>query len=248
MDFPDTGSRGHLPLMEALTKRLSDDDVETIARADYGIDAERHAAAITAIRRTVEIPSPLDWVPREVLNLTRWSDPQGSQDTVSGHIRRAFASMVILYADSVDGLGWGGSNTDMAVLTDSVHALGGDLVEAGADFASWLIARETDRDELPFLGLAFFSLALPSPGRWNDTILMEVAEWVMRMDDETAASTKADHSTVSNRPWLLGGPASGILDRTWSRIGGNLESLSRKAHRKSQVTEVASLFGAVLEP
>lgn len=246
MEFPETASRGYLPLLTLLTERITQEDVEAIARADYGIDQQAHAEAIDSIRRTGEIALPMDWIPREVLNLTRWSLPEEEPDRPRAHLRRAFASMAVLYADTEDQLGWGGSNETMAALTQSAHELGAEVVEAAADFAAWIIPRETEEDELPFLGLAFFSLALPSRKRWNDATMLNVADWVMQMENAVAAPWSSTLGLSREGPWLLNNATARLRDHLWRRIGSDLEGLSRRARRSAPVTEVAALFGKCL--
>jgi len=63
-------------LLSALAELMSDDRLRHIAKADRGEDYEAHLSAVTAIRDTLIVPEVLEWVPREVLELTRWSRPE----------------------------------------------------------------------------------------------------------------------------------------------------------------------------
>jgi hypothetical protein len=49
--------------------------LEEISRADYGMDAQAHLAALLPIRDEVRVSAPMPWEPREVLELVRWSQP-----------------------------------------------------------------------------------------------------------------------------------------------------------------------------
>jgi hypothetical protein len=62
-------------LLRLLSRRIDDGMLREIAEGDYREEADAHEAALRRIRDQGEIPVPIDWVPKEVLELTRWSQP-----------------------------------------------------------------------------------------------------------------------------------------------------------------------------
>lgn len=246
MIFPETGTRGHRPLLDTLCNEMTREDLEIVARADYGIDATENSEAIYHILRSRKIPTPLDWIPREALELVRWSEPEHEPDRLRAHLRRAFASMIVFHADIEDGCRGGSIDATAAVMTESIHHLGSGFTEPAAEMVAWAIHREKDVEDLPFLGLAFFSLSLPNRKRWNDHTIMQVAEWVMDREDESSKSWINDYGMTGIRPWLLTGTSRRMRDHVWRRIGADLALLSRNAGRSRDVTNIAELFGAMM--
>jgi hypothetical protein len=248
MSFPVPGPHSCRPLLDLLGRKMTPGDVAAIAAADYGQECDDHAEAIAVIARTGRIPVPMDWVPREVLTLTSYSEPADyiERERPAAHLRRAFACALVLIADANDGLGWSGENSTMAPLVESAQALGSDVGEAAAEFAAWLAPRVKEPRELPFIGLAFVALAMPDPSRWPDTLILEACHWVMTKEDEAAAPWRSTLGLGSDQSWLL--PITNFDGRhgTWRKIGAGLEERAREAGRGGDVIELAALFGAML--
>jgi len=103
-------------LLKATAGLLDDADLQSIARADYGNDSEEHLARLVDIARLCELPSPLQWHPREVLELTRWSEPEQQDPGMAAKLSRqcAFACTVLLvsYGDPRNaGASYGSNQT-----------------------------------------------------------------------------------------------------------------------------------------
>lgn len=71
------------PDPEALLNRLrpliSDRMLEVIAGADYGNETEVHLRELKPIRDNGTFPAPVQWHPKEVLDLTRWLTPENEE-------------------------------------------------------------------------------------------------------------------------------------------------------------------------
>jgi hypothetical protein len=61
------------PLLDLIFDRVDDSMLAEIAICDYGDDVEIHLAALHQIRAN-NIQMPMQWHPREVLELTRWTE------------------------------------------------------------------------------------------------------------------------------------------------------------------------------
>src|SRR5437667_4516329 len=68
-------------LLARVSALVTDEMLLEISEADYGMDADKHLAALRGIRDLVRLPSPLEWEPVEVLELERWSDPDNASPT-----------------------------------------------------------------------------------------------------------------------------------------------------------------------
>src|SRR5438105_12750580 len=82
---------------------VTDDMLEEISGADYGMDADAHFAALLTIRDQVRVTAPMPWEPKEVLELVRWSQPEDPRwkpggTGERGHIMRAFCCAALLRA------------------------------------------------------------------------------------------------------------------------------------------------------
>lgn len=250
MDFPISSKEGHRLLFNWLSSMLSHEDVMAIANADYGLDLTEHAEAIAAIIRTGEIRSPLEWIPSEVLCLTRWGDPddEPENERTKEHLRRMFSCAVLL-VDSIQG-GWHmGTNSTIAAFVESSIALGGETPEMSAHLIAGVAQclSQEEPDEAPFLGLAFLSLAMTSPRTWNDANLLSVAEWVMKKEDEIASPWRDSLGLGHDHPWLLGEPGTLMREDVWKKIGLGLKLRATSARRSDALRETAELIGAMME-
>jgi hypothetical protein len=145
-------------LLDVLWRRVDDALLREIAAADYGQETDKHLRELLAIRDNGAVPAPQDWYPKEVLDLTRWSEPSGPQEK-RRHLKRVFACAVLLRAAAepanADGNFFCEADT-LAHLLDSALVLGDEVQRATLRFLAWrvqeLAAREPDR--------AFFALAV----------------------------------------------------------------------------------------
>lgn len=131
-------------LLDLARSNISAAGLETIAKADYGLDFSDHLAAVTAIVDTGLVSTPTHWVPGEVLALYRWHTG-GETD----HLARAFCCTVLtldaslMYPSAF-------SITTAPYLTESCLVLGGDYVPAAQQLLAWRYCAvpESDSDGL----------------------------------------------------------------------------------------------------
>jgi hypothetical protein len=225
-------------------------EIDDIAGSDYGIDRVEHADAIREVIRTLDIPQPLDWIPREVLALTRWDTPADADSRIrrAQHVCRAFSAAILLAADTrAPAEGTGGENTSMAALAESAIELGGSIPELAAEFTAWAVGRLDDADdEAPFFGLAFIALAMPYRKRWDDNLLLSVAHWLMEAEDAVAAPWRSSLGLGPEREWLLPVTPFRMRDGIWRRLGAGLGDQAAAARRGHEVRETSALIGAML--
>ncbi len=106
-----------------LCSQVNQEVLVSIANADYGSGAERNLTMLQNIVRTELVPQSLTWNPREVLELTRWS-----QGPDVNHLERAFAC-AILCVDDLPRVAYA-SESNGIVLLESCVMLGDDAMSA----------------------------------------------------------------------------------------------------------------------
>lgn len=212
-------------LLAWLGPRVDDTLLHEIAGADYGHNQNIYFQALVPIRDRQDIPAPLPWEPREVLNLTRWSEPhEPSQGFYSmgtrGHLARAFSCAVLLKAaddlltrDYIDA-----ENDTLIQMIASVLHLGNEATEAASRFLCWRILRLPLFDgEAPFFTLALLLLraALFRPGD-DGTDLKLLADWVGR--EEMRSRRMLTNSSTIPEEWLLGLTTFDQRHEVWKRV------------------------------
>jgi hypothetical protein len=177
---------------------MSDEMLERISVADYGDRADEHFAALRQFRDIFTLPENPVMVPMEVLELTRWDDPDG--DVLSGktaefgHWKRAFSCAVIL---RVEHEPWnykyndGCTDSTTIQLMFSLEALPVDLAREAARHFAWLLLKSDPegknkwkKDSIREFGVALFWFALHLFPRIPDADLIALAQWTIKRADE----------------------------------------------------------------
>lgn len=127
-------------LLDLIRSDISAASLDTVARADYGMDFRDHLAALTAIIETGLVSTPTAWVPGEVLALYRWHSG-GETD----HVARALCCAVLtldaslLYPTAF-------METTAPYLVESCLALGGPYVDAAQRLLAWRYCAVPEHD------------------------------------------------------------------------------------------------------
>ncbi|MGI4790096.1 MAG: hypothetical protein ACRYFS_14740 [Janthinobacterium lividum] len=226
-------------LLDWLKPRIDDSLLAEIAAADYGSEKKQHLKALKPIRDQQQIPIPLRWVPREVLELMRWSEPEdpnwkpGSTGT-RGHLIRAFSCAVLLQAaDEPQTQPYISSENETLIqLIASVLALDREATEAAMHFLCWRISRlPLSHEEYPFfiLGLLLLQCALFKPGE-DGTDLELLADWTIEAERRTRQEPDI---LVNSETWLLGLTHFDQKHETWKRVSLRVLSDPTKAFPSS---------------
>jgi hypothetical protein len=193
-------------LLDYLRPQIDDDMLLEIASCDYGMDVEEYHAGLRLIRDGREVlayPGPA-----EVLELTRWSEPDdpnwrpGSPGR-RGHLMRAFACAALLRAGGVPAnRGYISSeNETLAQLLASAVYLGRPTQEAAARFLAWRVGGEQDDEDRPFCAFALLFLVVPlADGRFPEDGIASLADAILAEEKRARDSSWR----ASPNPWLLG--------------------------------------------
>ena len=138
-----------------------------IARCDYGHNVPENLQKLKDICRTQKLESRLQWEPKEVLQLTRWSEPDEMTPNRShgkrGHIIRAFCCVALLLAgaDTANDGYIDGENETLAQALESCLYLGREYCQGLGELLSWRYPSLRDYDDFPlFVIFALIVLAL----------------------------------------------------------------------------------------
>lgn len=145
------------PLVGIVLQHVEDPILQEIAAADRGQDFEAHLASLRGIVRGV-LPIPMGWIPKEVLELTAYSDPVDDRE----HWMRLFACMTLLRAEQPPHHEhFHGDKTTILRLTKSAMAIGFDCSSAARRFLCWCLRRQPRADWLdPYLAIAIMILSV----------------------------------------------------------------------------------------
>lgn len=219
-------------LLGLLAPLIDDAMLRAIADADYGMDADAHLAALRRIHAG-EILIPLEWEPREVLELVRWSEPDQPHrrwdrkgEGRAGHLQRAFACTALLLAAAVPENRkrlLGGENATIIQLIASLVTLEKALLRAGLRLLSErLLALDLEDEDRPFfaLGILLLAAALPAP---DPTHLADLGAWVLA--EEARSRDKltyfAPWQQLSDQ-WLLGLTNFNTCHPVWQAVTARL--------------------------
>ena len=241
-------------LLRLVGRRVDDFMLREIAVADYGEDADANEAALRRIRDHLEFSVPLDWVPKEVLELTRWSEPdapnyRGGAKGLRGHWIRAFACAALLRAgaepSNADYIA--SENETIAQLLASAATLGLDVEQAALRFLAWRAVHFLNSDaERPFFALAVLlaAVAVGWHRRGDEPFLDRLIDWV----HEEERQTRTDYIKYlpsHGGSWILGLTHFSQRHDTWRALGRRLIEQARTAESewiRERLIEVGDLL------
>ncbi len=156
-------------LLQITFRAVDGSMLREIAEADYCLDASKH---LHALKRIVagDRPAPLEWEPKEVLELMRWSEPEdptwapGSTGP-RGHWIRLFSCAVLLRLggepQNVDYMT--GEESTLIQLAASAIALGPQTIRAATQLVAWRMRDcELYDEDRPFFATAIMLLLATS--------------------------------------------------------------------------------------
>lgn len=205
-------------LLRAISQHVDDDALESISIADCGEDTEKHLAALKQIRDTGKLPTPMSWVPAEVLELIRWSEPENEnwkpgRTGVIGHWMRAFSCAALLRATCEPwsyGVGPGHDST-LVQLIASLDTLPVDLTLPGVQFLAWLLLHSDPsgiNPEVCAYAVGLFWLALKNRNRYPDELLIACASWAIQranqLYESPASARRRAHARANGLPSEIG--------------------------------------------
>jgi hypothetical protein len=157
-------------LLDRIRRIIDDANLVEIARADYGHMADEMLAELRPIRDQAVLPTPMSGQLIEVLELTRWCDPENPNAPpfepgptgLQGHRTRLFACAVMLRAAAERACQFNDSSNDstLALCLASAIIVGAPMEEALACFLTWRLSRVRYPQEAIYLSLVLLILAI----------------------------------------------------------------------------------------
>jgi hypothetical protein len=180
--------------------------LKELSEADYGEDAEAHLAALEAICRDGDVPEVMHFEPLEVLQLTRWSEPEkyhsGEQELRRAHIARGFACTALLLAAARPEYYGDDEDPTVIQLIDSATVLGQPNPELTARFFTWLLGNCPAEDLAhPFYACGLLILTLLHRTGITEPQAAELCEWVIA---EEAEARRLNENFIDSDLWLFG--------------------------------------------
>ena len=180
-------------LLVWLAPHVTDAMLHEIAACDYGFDADLNFDRLVRIRDTAEVPAPLDWNPKEVLELTRWTEPRDPalwhrtpasvEQFCNDHLKRAFACAALIRAgsDPESAANIDSDGDTLALLIESLVAGDADGLPPGLRSltAAALSTARSDSDERALFALAVLLLAVQLDDFVSDAALIAaLLDWI----------------------------------------------------------------------
>lgn len=253
-------------LFDALGSQVSDELLKRIAQADYGQEVQKHFAGLKRVRAKVGLGKRLDWHPREVLELVRWSSPN-EWPTDDRHLATAFCACALIVVP------WDGSDEGF-LEADSTGALLATVPQLDRDLVVPLLklliemlvhAEPWEEDYLYVaLGLVFLLYRMGDPdwvqlGEWFAKIEREILPWHSSLYPN-AQSILEIRSTVSHERFhrlvveLLDAPGVGpefrkslsrsakVEDEGWPKLVGRIGLMGLSALWQAAVDRVRDVI------
>ena len=143
------------PLFDQLVENVDRFMLRDISHADYGEDSDAHFAALRDIAAG-QLSVPLEWVPHEVLSLTRFTHPDDDHE----HWLRLFSCCVLLRTDEPPHEEFG-HEVSVLRFTDSAIALGLESTIHARQFLCWYHLRQVPTNyQSPYVAIAILLLSI----------------------------------------------------------------------------------------
>ncbi len=212
MEIPKIGSDS--ALLDWLRPKVSRLMIEEISENDYRRATLENSAAVEMQVMANPPLGFLAWIPREVLELERWSEPERKEPPSGqrGHIKRLLACTILLRnaaCTNIDGDLYyelkffvETSAATLIQLVRSAIALDGEVPDLASRFLFWVYGQQGHPAFRPF---AAFSLLLLTahigPEKASVLNLHDLCLWVLAV--EAQCREMLDHYDKSER-WLVG--------------------------------------------
>ena len=244
LQFPKIFEPDPRKLLSAVASHIDNSMLLEIAKADYGDQIEEHLAALRPVRDQNLAPSEA-WVPSEVLELVRWSEPDqpdwhpGGRGE-RGHWMRAFCCVALLRMEGERLIRFGIEDTT-AILVESVEILNAGLWDELGALLTWLVDQTANSDydsQDPVLGVALLQCVLRIESV-TDASIIALCEWTWAREKEQSTLLAFDGS------WFHRVVTYSVRQRTWRSLESKMMTLDLQA-RSKDVRDWVGKIGAAL--
>lgn len=247
--FPPLFEPDAAALLARLARHVDASMLRDIAGADYRQQGSDHYAVLCRMRDKGLVPAPAS-VPREVLDMVSWVEPdrdQGDPDIQGdrGHWMRAFCCAWLLRITGEGNIrARFGLNEPVAGLVVSLDLLDAGLwAETGA-LLTWFMAWPAgarDRREEPFLGVALLYCAL-HVAAVPDPSIAALCRWTVDREEQ---EVHAPFGTANDDGWLHRLTHFDQRREAWKMLGRKMAGLDLSP-RSVEVQEWVALIATSL--
>lgn len=197
-------------LLEWLRPRITEPMLLAIAEADGGYDVDEHLAALRGIVGCGRVPVPLEWEPREALELSQWVEGLDVD-----HVQRAFCGAVLCLAELGPEPGGVGALVDrLAVLLESCAILGAEvLAHAEGLLVALMESDECETDERAFAALGLLLAAVQRDPQ--EPRLEPLAAHLLALDADLVRKNDYVHPEFG---FVLGATCYTQRHKVWQRL------------------------------
>jgi hypothetical protein len=215
-------------LLSLLRPHLDDDMLQQIADADWGMNADLNLARLRQIRDDGAVFAPMDWEPREVLSLVRWSEPADPNAGPRDDFIRAFVCAALLRTDAEpeNQPHCDSENETLAQLVAASISLSGEFVEGATRFLAWKIAHVAIDEERPCFAFALLLLVVLRRARYAEEEVGRLAEAVVAEAGRVQERMR-EHRTAQPG-WILCLTHHNQKHHLWQRHGRRLLAEAEK--------------------
>ncbi len=223
-----------LALLISLGVKIDDSMLKEIANSDYGIEADEHLLYLKKIRDKQEFTSPLNWHPREVLELTKLGNSTSSSSTfLREHLMRAFSCTALLYAASLpendEYFSLYGENDTVAPLLESLKYIDNIIyMEQAAKLIAYrLVSFSEEKEARPFLIFALLVLSVRLHA--SATFITNIVNWLIE-DEQRVRDAWWSWASCSDdyEPWLLGLTVFDMRHDKWVEMAHEIKELAEQ--------------------
>ena len=205
--------------VDHLRRFIDREMLREIAKADYGQDVDRHLSALEPVWSGGEFKELDHWFPMEVLELTRWTEPDAAKDRPTStrmkeHQMRAFCCAVLLSTPNFE------PDADTLIqMLDSVFVIGLDTTEeAIGRFLTWLIDSLGHGEHRSIFALSVVAALNKVEPTMRVSDEEELVDWIRNEEMSERNDLEGDGSDYESPPWLSWISSGNMRNAKWKML------------------------------
>ncbi len=175
-------------LFEMLCTNIQEDSLAWISEADYGMEAEERLMGLRKIKQDKAIYA-MDWGLQEVLELTRWQQPERTSDKwmteaqkKNMHIAFSCAALLTVPGSQYSRLEENSAIIRLVETSEYLEQVLPGMLRGTSHVLAWRVAQsDTDEEEVPFFLLGLILTVLKC-GEYGDSSMIQLIDQLLRAE------------------------------------------------------------------